>query len=314
MRALADLREDVDLWTGLETRVQEALDLLDLAVAEDDESIVADIQADADALTKELDALEFRLAFSGPYDKRNAILAVHAGAGGTDAQDWAEMLLRMYARWADKRGFQADVLSESYGEEAGIKSAATEVVGPYAYGYLKAERGVHRLVRLSPFNADHLRQTSFALVEVWPEVERDLEVEIKPDDISFSFYRSSGPGGQHMQKNDTAVRLTHHPTGIVVTCESERSQMQNREAALRILRARLLELERKRQREEQEALRGEHVSAGWGNQMRSYVLHPYNMVKDHRTDHETSNTAAVLDGEIDDFIEAYLRSQVGRET
>ncbi len=311
MRTLADLQDDVDRWTGLERRAQEALDLLDLADETGDESVIADIQAEADALARELDELEFRLVLSGPYDKRNAILAIHAGAGGTDAQDWAEMLLRMYLRWADRRNFQAEVLSQSYGEEAGIKSAVVEVVGPYAFGYLRAERGVHRLVRQSPFNADRLRQTSFALVEVWPEVERELEVEIRPDDISFSFYRSSGPGGQHMQKNDTAVRLTHHPTGIVVTCESERSQMQNREAALRILRARLLELERKRQREEQEALRGEHVSAEWGHQMRSYVLHPYNMVKDHRTEHETSNTTAVLDGDIDDFIEAYLRNQIG---
>jgi len=314
MRTLADLKGDVALWTGLETRVQEALDLLELAQEEDDESIVADIQAEADALAEELDDLEFRLLLGGPYDKRNAILAFHAGAGGTDAQDWAQMLLRMYLRWADRRGFQAQVLSQSFGEEAGIKSAMVEVAGAYAYGYLHAERGVHRLVRLSPFNADRLRQTSFALVEVWPEVERDLEVEIKPEDISFSFYRASGPGGQHMQKNDTAARVTHHPSGIVVACESERSQMQNREAALRILRARLLELERQRQREEQEALRGEHVSAGWGNQMRSYVLHPYSMVKDHRTNHETSNTSAVLDGDLDEFIEAYLRSQVGRET
>lgn len=314
MRTLSDLKWDVDLWTGLETRAQEALDLLELASEEDDESIVTDIQADADALAEELDALEFRLLLGGPYDKRNAILAIHAGAGGTDAQDWAQMLLRMYLRWADRRKLKAQVLSQSFGEEAGIKSAAVEMVGPYAYGYLQAERGVHRLVRLSPFNADNLRQTSFALLEVWPEVERDLEVEIKPEDVSFSFYRSSGPGGQHMQKNDTAVRVTHHPSGIVVACESERSQMQNREAALRILRARLLALERQRQREEHEALRGEHVSAEWGNQMRSYVLHPYSMVKDHRTGHETSNTTAVLDGDLDDFIEAYLRSQVGRET
>jgi len=314
MRTLADLREEVDRWTSLERRAHEALGLLELAIEEGDETVLADIQAEAEALARELDALEFQLLLSGPYDKRNAILAIHAGAGGTDAQDWAEMLLRMYLRWADQRGFQAEVVSQTYGEEAGIKSALVEVLGPYAYGYLRAERGVHRLVRQSPFNADRLRQTSFALVEVWPEVEQDLEVEIRPEDISFDFFRSSGPGGQHMQKNATAVRLIHHPTGIVITCESERSQMQNRETALRILRARLLELKRKQQREEQEALKGEHVSAEWGHQIRSYVLHPYNMVKDHRTEHETSNTTAVLDGDLDEFITAYLRSQVGSET
>ena len=314
MRTLADLREEVERWTSLERRAHEALGLLELAIEEGDETVLADIQAEAEALARELDALEFQLLLSGPYDKRNAILAIHAGAGGTDAQDWAEMLLRMYLRWADQRGFQAEVVSQTYGEEAGIKSALVEVLGPYAYGYLRAERGVHRLVRQSPFNADRLRQTSFALVEVWPEVEQDLEVEIRPEDISFDFFRSSGPGGQHMQKNATAVRLIHHPTGIVITCESERSQMQNRETALRILRARLLELKRKKQREEQEALKGEHVSAEWGHQIRSYVLHPYNMVKDHRTEHETSNTTAVLDGDLDEFITAYLRSQVGSET
>ncbi|MBU0494266.1 MAG: peptide chain release factor 2 [Chloroflexi bacterium] len=311
MRSLSDLKYDVDLWTGLATRAQEALDLLDLTDEEDDESLVPDIQTETLALGRELDKLEFRLLLSGPYDKRNAIMGFHAGAGGTDAQDWAEMIQRMYLRWADRRGFESQVLSQSFGEEAGIKSAIVEIVGGYAYGYLRAERGVHRLVRQSPFNADRLRQTSFALVEVWPEVERDLEVEIRPEDISFAFFRSSGPGGQHMQKNDTAVRLTHHPTGIVISCESERSQLQNREAALRVLRARLLALERRRQREEQEALRGEHISAEWGNQMRSYVLHPYSLVKDHRTDYETSNTVAVLDGDLDAFIEAYLQSQVG---
>ena len=257
--------------------------------------------------------LEFELRLSGEYDARNAILAVHAGAGGTESQDWAEMLLRMYLRWAEQRGFEAEVLDMTEGEEAGIKSATLEVRGSFAFGYLKSERGVHRLVRQSPFDSSHSRHTSFAKVEVMPEVDDMGEIEISPDDIRVDVFRASGHGGQNVQKNSTAIRITHIPTGIVVTCQNERSQGRNRDSAMKVLESRLLERELLAQEEEKARLKGEHVDMGWGNQIRSYVLHPYKMVKDHRTDFETSDTTAVLDGQIDEFIEAYLKSQVGEE-
>ncbi len=253
------------------------------------------------------------MAFSGEYDARNAILAVHAGAGGTESQDWADMLMRMYLRWAERRGYKAEVLDVSPGEEAGIKSVVIGIGGDYAFGYLKSEHGVHRLVRLSPFDADHARHTSFALVEIMPEAQADVDVKIEPDDLKVDAFRSSGPGGQHMQKTSSAVRLTHLPTGLVVTCQSERSQHQNKEIALRILQSRLLELELAREAEEKAKLKGKRIAAGWGNQIRSYILHPYKMVKDHRTDYQTGNPESVLDGELDDFITAYLRSGLGRE-
>ena len=253
------------------------------------------------------------MAFTSEYDPRNAILAIHAGAGGTESQDWAQVLLRMYLRWAERRGYQAEILDVSLGEEAGIKSTVIGVTGDYACGYLKSEHGVHRLVRLSPFDADHARHTSFALVEVMPEAAADVDVQITPEDLKVDTFRSSGPGGQHMQKTSSAVRITHLPTGLVVTCQSERSQHQNKEIALRILQARLLKLELAKRAEERARLKGKHIAAGWGNQIRSYVLHPYKMVKDHRTDYQTSDTDAVLDGELDGFITAYLRSRVGEE-
>ncbi|HEY7802446.1 MAG TPA: peptide chain release factor 2, partial [Dehalococcoidia bacterium] len=287
------------------------LGLVELAVDEDDETIAADIARDADALERELEALEFELSFSGPYDDRNAIIAIHAGAGGTESQDWAEMLLRMYLRWCETRSFPAEVIDMMPGEEAGIKSATIEVTGAYAYGYLKSERGVHRLVRLSPFDSAHARHTSFALVEVLPEAGDAAEVKISPDDIRVDVFRASGHGGQNVQKNSTAIRITHLPTNIVVTCQNERSQHRNRESAMRVLEARLLERELERHAEEQAKIKGEHVSAGWSNQIRSYVLHPYKMVKDHRSGYETSNAAAVLEGDLDAVIQAYLKSQVG---
>jgi peptide chain release factor 2 len=246
---------------------------------------------------------------SGKYDHDSAILAIHAGAGGTDSQDWAAMLERMYLRWAEARGFETEIVDLTEGEEAGIKSVTITVDGDYAYGYLRSEKGVHRLVRLSPFDAAHRRHTSFALVEVLPQVAMDeADIEIDPGDIKVDVYRSSGAGGQNVQKNATAVRLTHIPTGIVVTCQNERSQTQNREFAMKILRARLLELKQVEKEEERAVLRGEYTKAEWGSQIRSYVLHPYQMVKDHRTDHETGNTQAVLDGDLDVFMETYLRS------
>jgi len=313
MQHLAGLREEVSFWQELSQRTADAMELLALATPEDaDADVLVELATEAEEIAAALDKAEFRAWLSGEHDKADAILAIHAGAGGTEAQDWAAMLLRMYLRWAEQRGFKTDVVDSLPGEEAGIKRAAVSVLGPYAYGYLRSERGVHRLVRLSPFDAAHRRHTSFSLVEVWPDLGEDIEIEIKPDDVKMEVYRSSGAGGQHMQKNSTAVRLIHLPTGIIVTCENERSQVQNREVAMKILRGRLYEMEKTKQEEKQARLKGEHVEAGWGNQIRSYVLQPYNMVKDLRTGFETGNTAAVLDGDLDAFIEAYLKMQMGR--
>jgi len=308
---LASLREEVDIWRELANRVTDLQSLLELTVADDDETMLDEITAEAEKVEAELGRLEFHLLLSGKHDRNDAILAIHAGAGGTEAQDWTEMLLRMYLRWAESRGFQTEILDSLAGEEAGVKTVTVEVTGPYAYGYLKAERGVHRLVRISPFDFSHRRHTSFALVEVWPDIAEDIEVDIDPNDLKIEVYRSSGPGGQHMQKNATAVRITHLPTGIVVACQNERSQTRNREVAMKILRGRLYDLELEKQETERARLKGKHVEAGWGNQIRSYVLQPYHMIKDLRTGHETANTEAVLDGHLDDFIEAYLRLMMG---
>ncbi len=311
MQTLAALRAEVEFWNRLTQRVEDALAILDLLAEEEDEEMLAEVEGEVIAIARELDQEEFRLIFSGKHDRDDAILAIHAGAGGTEAQDWAAMLLRMYLRWAERRGYETEIVDQTEGEEAGIKSVYVEVRGPYAYGYLKAERGVHRLVRLSPFDAANRRHTSFALVEVMPVLDDDIEVHIRPEDLRIDVYRSSSAGGQNVQKNATAVRITHLPTGIVVTCQNERSQLQNKETALRVLRGKLYELERQKREAEAAALKGKHVEAGWGNQIRSYVLHPYQMVKDLRTNMETSDPQAVLDGELDEFIEAWLKSQVG---
>jgi peptide chain release factor 2 len=307
MRHLSDLREEVEQWSTLSQQVQDALELTEL----DDESLNDELDIETAALGKKVKRLEFHLLFSNPHDKENAILAIHAGAGGTDAQDWAEMLLRMYLRWAESRGFRTEVVDQLAGDEAGIKRAIVTIAGSYAYGYLRAERGVHRLVRLSPFDAAHRRHTSFTLTEVWPDLGDTVSVTIDPNDLEINTFHASSAGGQHMQKNETAVRITHIPTGIVVSCQNERSQTQNREVAMRVLQARLLQLEEEKRQEKIAKLKGEHVDAGWGNQIRSYVLHPYQMVKDHRTDHETGNVQAVLDGRLDPFMEAYLRYTMG---
>ncbi len=313
MQRLSALKEAVEPWKALAHRLEELRALLELAASEGDESLADEIAADVGELVKELEGLEFRLLLGGEYDDQDAILAVHAGAGGTDSQDWTEMLLRMYLRWAEGRDYETRILDSSAGEEAGLKSATMEVTGRFAYGYLKAERGVHRLVRLSPFDAAHRRHTSFALVEVMPAIGDQVEIEIDPDDLRIDTFRASGPGGQHVQKSSTAVRITHLPTGVVAACQNERSQSQNKVMAMKVLRARLLKLELEKWEEEQARLKGEHVEAGWGNQIRSYVLHPYTMVKDHRTGYEAGDAEAVLNGEIDEFIEAYLKSQVNEK-
>ena len=313
MRRLAYVSETVNTWRALDQRVREAQELLELALAELDKEMTSQVAAEAEAIEREFAAREQALAFNGPYDARNAILAIHAGAGGTESQDWAEMLLRMYLRWCESHGYTTDVLDSTLGEEAGIKSVTLEVRGVNAYGHLKGERGVHRLVRLSPFDAAHARHTSFALLEVMPEAEGAIEVDIKPEDLRIDIYHSAGHGGQNVQKVATAVRITHIPTGTVVTCQNERSQLRNKDLALRVLEARLLEKEVERRVEEQARLKGEHIAAGWGNQIRSYVLHPYKLVKDHRTGYETSNAAPVLDGDLDGLIQAYLKSTMGSD-
>lgn len=313
MRELAALKEQVNTWHSMRKIADELLEMTGLAIEENDLSIQEDVKRETEKLASELEELETRLLLSGEYDRRSAILNIHAGAGGTESQDWAEMLLRMYTRWAERHNYQTEILDISPGDEAGIKSATIEVKGDYAYGYLKSEHGVHRLVRISPFDADRARHTSFVLVEVLPEVEQEIDVKIDPDDLKVETFRSSGPGGQHMQKTSSAVRITHLPTGIVVTCQSERSQFQNKENALKVLYARLFQLEQAKREAEKAKLKGGRIEAGWGNQIRSYVLHPYKMVKDHRTDFETSNANSVLNGELDEFITAYLHHILGRK-
>lgn len=310
MKDLIARQTEVAQWKNLRARLIDAIDLLELAVEENNAEEINVVAQETAALEQEFADIEFKLLFSGQYDRNNAAFSIHAGAGGTEAQDWAQMLLRMYLRWADAHGYQTEILEETEGEEAGVKSVTVEVKGDYAYGRLKAERGVHRLVRLSPFDANNRRHTSFALVEVMPELEDDAEIEINPDDVRVDIYHASGHGGQNVQKVATAVRLTHVPTGIVVTCQNERSQLQNKENAWKVLRGRLVERKIEEQEAERARLKGKHVEAGWGNAIRSYVLHPYQMVKDNRSEYETARTDLVLDGEIDPLIEAYLKSQV----
>jgi peptide chain release factor 2 len=300
----ASLRDEVESWRLFEHRIHDALELAQM----DDASLRAELETEIASLESEVDKRSFSAMLSGKYDEDDAILAIHAGAGGTDSQDWAQMLERMYLRWAEARGFKTEIIDTTEGEEAGIKSATIVISGRYAFGYLRSEKGVHRLVRLSPFDAAHRRHTSFALVEVLPQVAMDdPTVQIDPGDLKIDVFRSSGAGGQNVQKNSTAIRITHIPTGIVVTCQNERSQTQNREFAMSVLRGRLLEIQQAKKDEEIAVLRGDYTKAEWGSQIRSYVLHPYQLVKDHRTEHEMGNSMAVLDGELDGFMEAYLR-------
>ncbi len=307
MKRLADLRSEVENWKSIQSRVNDALELAQLG----DEDLLEELQPEIEAIENEISRREFQAMLSGPYDRGNALLTINAGAGGTDSQDWSAMLQRMYQRWAEARGFETEMLDYTEGEVAGIKSVTMAVNGRYAYGYLRSEKGVHRLVRLSPFDSNNRRHTSFTQVEVLPQVENDAEIEINANDLRIDTYRSSGAGGQNVQKNDTAVRITHIPTGIVASCQNERSQTQNRENAMRVLRARLLELKLQEQERQLAELRGEFQKIEWGSQIRSYVLHPYQMVKDHRTNHEEGNAQAVLDGNLDDFIQSYLRQNVG---
>ncbi len=311
MRRLADLNKQVNDWRGLDESAGSLAELVELALEERDDSLLDGAAGEFAEIAGTLERLELDLTLSGEYDDRNAFVALHAGAGGVDSQDWAGMLTRMYSRWAESSGMKTEVLDASPGDEGGVKRATLQVNGPNAYGYLKAERGVHRLVRLSPFDADHARHTSFALVEVMPEVEEGVDVTIDDDDIKVEAFRAGGHGGQSVQKNSTAVRITHLPTGLKVVCQNERSQYQNRTIAMRILLSRLAELDRQKRADELAEIKGDHVSAEWGNQIRSYVLHPYKMVKDHRTGHETSDAERVLDGDLDGFIRSYLTSTVG---
>ena len=307
MRQLSKLRALVAKWRALAERISDAITLVEIA----DGDMQAELESETRTLVEMVESISLQAMLAGDYDSEDAIFAIHAGAGGVDAQDWAEMLERMYLRWIEQNGYKAEIIDRSGGEEAGIKSVTFSVKGDYAFGYLQSEEGVHRLVRLSPFDSARRRHTSFAKVELWPDIQSEIEIELHERDIRIDTYRASGAGGQHVQKNDTAVRITHLPTGIVVQCQNQRSQAQNRDRAMQILKARLFEIERARQEAEVAQLKGENVDAGWGNQIRSYVLHPYQMVKDHRTNLEIGNAAAVLDGRLNDFIQAFLRHKVG---
>jgi peptide chain release factor 2 len=313
MQKISQLREYIAPWNKLEQEVEDLRTLVDLGLEDEDDSVEGEVQEGLKAAQSELGRLELATVLGGEHDQSNAILSINAGAGGTEACDWAEMLLRMYSLWAEGRRLKFDVVDSVPGESAGFRNVTAHVIGRYAYGYLKAEVGVHRLVRISPFDASKRRHTSFAAVDVVPEIDDSIEVDINPDDLRVDTFRSSGAGGQHVNKTDSAVRITHLPTGIVVSCQNERSQHSNRRTAMSILRAKLYELERQKRRAEMDALRGEQGNIEWGNQIRSYVLQPYMMVKDHRTNVEIGDAMGVLNGDLDELIGAYLQASAGRE-
>ena len=306
-REIKYLKGKIDRYKKLKSRLEDLELLIELGSEEQDGSLVEEIQRDVKSLKKDVEELNLETLLSGPYDRNNAIVSLHAGAGGTEAMDWVSMLYRMYVRWCESKGYEVKTLDLLPGEEAGIKSVTFQAIGENAYGYLKAEKGVHRLVRISPFDASGRRHTSFASADVMPELDNDIEIEIRPEDLKIDTYRSGGAGGQHVNKTESAVRITHLPTGIVVQCQNERSQIQNRETAMKVLKARLLELKEREAQEEINKMKGEMKKIEWGSQIRSYVFHPYSMVKDHRTGVETGNIQAVMDGEIDLFINAYLQ-------
>jgi peptide chain release factor 2 len=306
LKEVNSLKRWAEAWQDLSKKLEDVSILNQLAAQEEDPQAAKEVEKSLADLKRELDDFEFQTLLSGEDDAKNAILAVHPGAGGTESQDWAQMLLRMYLRWVERKGYRHEVIDFQAGEEAGIKSATIEVTGDYAYGFLKGESGVHRLVRISPFDANKRRHTSFASIFVFPEIEDNITVEIKDDDLRVETFRASGAGGQHVNKVSSAVRMTHMPTGIVVQCQSERSQFRNKENALKILKSRLYQFYKEKEEEKQEKLESQKKKIEWGSQIRSYVFHPYNMVKDHRTDVETGNVQAVMDGEIDEFIQAYL--------
>lgn len=306
MKSIAELESVINQWHQIEKRTRDVIELAEL----EDENMRPDLEVELSAINSELKKMELTALLSGPYDHGDALLTINSGAGGTDSQDWAAMLMRMYLRWIERRGYKGEIIDQSDGEEAGIKSVTISVEGPYAYGYLRPEKGVHRLVRLSPFDSAHRRHTSFAQVEVLPVTsDGENDIQIPTQDIKIDVYKSSGAGGQNVQKNETAIRITHLPTGMVVTCQNERSQLQNRDNALKVLKARLLEVKEAEMEKHLAELRGEFTKTEWGSQIRSYVLHPYQMVKDHRTEYEMGNTQAVLDGDLDGFIEASLKQK-----
>lgn len=299
------IKDKLDYFKSLNTRVEDVEILFEL-LEEDDEETPKEIIGEVKGISKEIENLKIQILLSGEYDRNNAILTLHTGVGGTDANDWTEMLLRMYTRYCDKMGYKLQTLEYLEGDEAGIKSVTLRVEGEYAYGYLKAEKGIHRLVRISPFNANGKRQTSFSSVEILPELTKEQDIEINPVDLKIDTYRASGAGGQHVNTTDSAVRITHIPTGVVVQCQNERSQIQNRETAMSMLKAKLVELKERAHKDKIEDLTGELKDMGWGSQIRSYVFHPYSMVKDHRTNYETSNVSGVMDGDIQEFINTFL--------
>lgn len=308
MKELNKLRDEVAIWETLNHRLVETKELVELG----DETLQDELSHEVESLTIKVADVEFHTLFAGPYDHDNSFLAIHAGAGGTEAQDWAQMLQRMFLRWAETHQFEVDIMDQMPGDEAGLKSCLMAVRGDYAFGRLKSERGVHRLVRISPFDASSRRHTSFAKVEVWPDVAEDIQIEVEEKDLKIDRFKASGAGGQHVQKNETAVRITHIPTGIIVSCQNQRSLTQNTQVAMNILKSQLFDMERRKQQAEIATLKGDDVDAGWGNQIRSYVLHPYKLVKDHRTNFEVGNAQAVLDGRLDGFMESYLKYRVGQ--